>query len=164
MKTKELILEQLSATHNQKNWFVPFTDSVEGLTAKQAAQKDQSGNHSVWGIVNHLVFWNGRWLTRLKGEEPIKMDIENSGTFAEGSADEKAWKDSIAKLDEIMTGIESSLKVMPEEILEKEAFPGYEGSWYDMFAQMTIHNAYHIGQNVHLRKQFGIWNSEQGVS
>jgi hypothetical protein len=53
---------------------------------------------------------------------------------------------------------------MPDEILDKEAFPGYEGSWYDMFAQMTIHNAYHIGQIVHLRKQQGSWNQAQGVS
>jgi uncharacterized damage-inducible protein DinB len=164
LTAKELILEQFSATHNQKNWFVPFTDAVAGLTAKQAAWKDQSGNHSIWGIVNHLIFWNGRWLIRLKGDVPPKMEIENEGTFSEGTSDEIAWKGSINKLDEILTGIESRLKDMPDEILDKEAFPGYEGSWYDMFAQMTIHNAYHIGQIVHLRKQQGSWNQAHGVS
>ncbi len=164
MTLKEFVLEQLAATHNIKYWFVPFTDSVAGLTAEQAAWKDPSGNHSVWGIVNHLIFWNGRWLIRLKGEVPPKMEIENEGTFSEGTADENAWKGSINKLDEILTGIESRLKDMPDEILDEEAFPGYEGTWYDMFAQMTTHNAYHIGQIVHLRKQQGSWKSEQGVN
>lgn len=60
MTAKEIILEQLAATHNQKNWFVPFKNAVAGLNAGQAAWKDSSGNHSVWGLVNHLIFWNGR--------------------------------------------------------------------------------------------------------
>ncbi|MEO8514757.1 MAG: DinB family protein [Ignavibacteria bacterium] len=164
MTAKEILLEQLSATHNQKNWFVPFSDSVAGLQAGDAAWKDSSGNHSVWGIVNHLIFWNGRWLTRLNGEVPAKIEIENSGTFTDGKADEEAWKASVSKLDEIMTEIELRLKDITDETLDKEAFPGYGGSWYEMFTQMTIHNAYHIGQIVHLRKQHGLWDPKQGVS
>src|SRR6187455_116105 len=103
MTAKEIILEQLHATHNQKNWFVPFNDSVANLTAKDAAWKDSSGNHSVWGIVNHLSFWNSRWLIRLKGKVPPKMEIENSETFTDGKPDEDAWKSSVNKLDEILS-------------------------------------------------------------
>lgn len=92
------------------------------------------------------------------------MGIENDGTFSDEVTDENAWKASVNKLDEILTEIENHVRGMPDEILDKEAFPGYEGSWYDMFTQMTIHDAYHIGQIVHLRKQQGSWKSEQGVS
>ena len=163
MTAKEVILEQLKATYNQKNWFVPFCDSVAGLTAEQAAMKDSSGNHSVWGIVNHLIFWNGRWLTRLNGGEPEKMEIDNNATFIEDGTDDEKWQLSVKKLDEISSAIIDKIQSSDDTFLSSEAFPGYNASWYEMLTQMTIHNAYHIGQIVHLRKQYGNWNPAIGV-
>ena len=34
---KSILLEQLSTTHNVKDWFVPPVLAVQGLTAQQAA-------------------------------------------------------------------------------------------------------------------------------
>lgn len=164
MSPKKIISEQLRATHNQKNWFVSLKDAISNLTAEDAAKKDSSGNHSVWGIVNHLIFWNGRWLTRLNGSEPDKMGFENSETFPDGPPDDGSWENTLTKVNKIFTDIEDRINEMPEEELGKEAFPGYGASWYEMLTHMTIHNAYHIGQIVHLRKQFGNWNAEKGVS
>lgn len=163
MTSKQIILEQLSATHNQKNWFVPLSEAVAGLSAEQAKQNVKSGSHSVWQIVNHLIFWNERWLIRFKGEVPEKMESENSGTFSGDLGGEKQWKASQDKLDGILTEFENRLRMVDDAFLKAEAFKGYGASWYMMFAQMTIHNAYHIGQIVLLRKQQGTWNSEQGV-
>lgn len=163
MTSKEIILEQLKATYNEKNWFVPFNISVAGLTAAEASKKDTSGNHSVWGIVNHLIFWNGRWLTRLSGGEPDKMEIDNSGTFTEDGADDEKWKEAVGKLESISAEIIDKVNSSTELWLNSEAFPGYGASWFEMLTQMTIHNAYHIGQIVHLRKQYGNWDASKGV-
>jgi uncharacterized damage-inducible protein DinB len=163
MTTKEFILEQLSATRNTKNWFVSLNDAVKGLTAAQAKWYDVNVNHSVWQIVNHLTFWNERWLIRTSGEVPPKMEGENSGTFSGDLGDEAEWQSAVKKLDDTLGEFETRLKDMDDEALRKEAFEGYEGSWYDMFAQMTIHTAYHIGQIVYIRKQQGSWDSAQGV-
>ncbi|NOS86390.1 MAG: DinB family protein [Ignavibacteria bacterium] len=163
MKAKEFILEQLKTTHNEKAWFVPLNEAVAGLTSKEAVQKDQSGNHSVWGIVNHLIFWNERWLIRLRGGKPPEMEIENPATFSTAADDEVAWQASVKKLDEILTEFEERVKAASDEFLAGEPFEGYGASWYEMFAQMTIHNAYHTGQVVHLRKQQGTWDPAKGV-
>lgn len=164
MTTKEFILEQLSATRNTKAWFVSLGDAVKGLTAEQAKWFDVNVSHSVWQIVNHLTFWNERWLIRTRGAVPPEMEGENSGTFSGDLGGEAEWQNAVKKLDDVLAEFETRLKDMDDEALKKEAFEGYGGSWYDMFAQMTIHTAYHIGQIVYVRKQQGSWNSEQGVN
>lgn len=163
MTSKEIILEQMAACHNQKSWFVPVDDALAGLTAEQALWKDISGNHSIWQLVNHLIFWNERWLMRFRGEVPPKMEGENSETFS-GAGGEDDWKRSVQKLDDILTEWETRLKDTDEELLKKEAFAGYGDSWFAMLAQTTIHNAYHIGQIITLRKQQGSWDSANGVN
>jgi uncharacterized damage-inducible protein DinB len=152
----------MAACHNQKNWFVPVSDALAGLTAEQASWNDGDDNHSIWQIVNHLIFWNERWLMRFRGEVPPKMEGENSGTFS-GAGSEGEWKKTVKKLDEVLTEWETRLKETGDDVLEREAYEGYGDSWLAMLTQTTIHNAYHIGQIVTLRKQQGSWNPEQGV-
>jgi uncharacterized damage-inducible protein DinB len=164
MTVKEFIVSQLEATHTQKNWFVPINDAIAGMTAEDAARKDTTGSHSVWELVNHLIFWNGRWLTRLRGEVPPEMKTENSGTFVNGIADESGWQEACRRLENICSEIEEQVKALSDEDLDKEAFPGYGGSLAEVFCQMTIHNAYHSGQIVLQRKQQGSWDTQQGVS
>src|SRR4030095_3515247 len=162
MTAKEIILEQMASCHNQKNWFVPLSDALAGLTAEQASWNNGDENHSIWQIVNHLIFWNERWLMRFRGEVPQTMEGENSGTFS-GAGRKDEWRNSVKKLDEVLTEWETRLKETDDKDLEKEAYQGYGGTWFEMLTQTTIHNSYHIGQIVHLRKQQGSWNPEQGV-
>ena len=53
---KSILLEQLKTTHNVKDWFVPPTIAVAGLTAEQANWKDNSNNHSIAQLTTHLIF------------------------------------------------------------------------------------------------------------
>ena len=160
MTAKEIILEQMAACHNKKNWFVPLSDAISGLTAEQASWNGNAEGHSVVQIVNHLTFWNGRWLVRFRGGTPEQMEGENSATF---SGSEEEWEDSVKKLDKIFTLWEEALKKTEETKLQGEAFKDFGDSWYSVLTQITIHNAYHIGQIVTLRKQQGSWNPEIGV-
>ncbi|HEY3131877.1 MAG TPA: DinB family protein, partial [Acidobacteriota bacterium] len=78
---RSILLEQLRTTHNEKDWFVPISVAVEGLTAEQASWKDGSGNHSVGQLSNHLLFWNKRELLKFKGEPEEKFSGNNDETF-----------------------------------------------------------------------------------
>lgn len=164
MNAKSFLLEQLKATYNEKGWLVSFRESVQDLTAENAVLKNSSGTHNIWGIVDHLIFWNGRWLARLKGEAPAEMKIDNAETFASPPPDEKSWDEEVKKLESILSDIISIVESSDDSFLGSEAFPGYGASWYEMFAQFNLHNAYHIGQIVLLRKEQGTWNPDLGVS
>jgi uncharacterized damage-inducible protein DinB len=129
MTPKDIILEQMAACHNKKNWFVPLSDAVNGLTAEQASWNAGNENHSVQQIINHLIFWNGRWLIRFKGGTPEKMEGENSATF---SSDAASWEDSIKKLDQIFSLWEDALEKADEVKLQSEAFKDFVDNWYSV--------------------------------
>ena len=163
MKQKEILLEQMAACRNQKAWFVPLSDALDGLSPQQAAWRDGSENHSIRQIVNHLIFWNERWLMRLKEIEPPKMEGEISATFDSETGDVEEWESTAKRLDEVLGELESELRNASEEKLAGEAFKDAGDSWYAFLSQLTIHNAYHIGQIVYTRKLQGSWDAAQGV-
>jgi inosine/xanthosine triphosphate pyrophosphatase family protein len=91
------------------------------------------------------------------------MEGENSGTFSENSLSNDTWQNTVIKFENILSEWEQRLKAADDSVLSHEAFEGFGGNWYEVFAQTTIHNAYHIGQIVTIRKQQGSWNSDNGV-
>jgi uncharacterized damage-inducible protein DinB len=140
-----------------------MNEALSGLTPQQALWLDSTESHSIWQIVNHLIFWNDRWLHRFKGDNLPKMEETNEETFVVKNGNIEQWQISIKKLDEILDEWEKELTNADETKLNNEAFNDYEDSWYDVIMQITIHNAYHIGQIVNLRKMQGSWKAEQGV-
>ena len=83
MSPKQLLLEQFRTCYNGTNWywFVNLLTAIDSLTAEQAAWKDNSTNNSIWQIVNHLIFWNTRYLNRFKGIPVQEMKGDNDSTF-----------------------------------------------------------------------------------
>ena len=106
---RSILLEQLRTTHNEKDWFVPISVAVEGLTAEQASWKDGSGNHSVGQLSNHLLFWNKRELLKFKGEPEEKFSGNNDETF--NNFDSKKWSDTVKQLDQVMMELEKLVEL-----------------------------------------------------
>ena len=90
---RSTLLEQLRTTHNQKDWFVPISVAMEGLTAEQASWKDTSGNHSIGQLTYHLLFWNRRELAKFKNEPRDNFSGNNEETF--NNFDSKQWNDTV---------------------------------------------------------------------
>jgi uncharacterized damage-inducible protein DinB len=147
---KTVLLNELRATHNQKGWFVPVSVAVAGLTPEQAKWKDKSGNHSVMELANHLAFWDERSLVKFKGGEPPKFDGNNEETFQPP----QTWEQTVQKLDAVLTDWEKAIEAADENTLSK---------WYQTIANLTAHNAYHIGEMIYVRRLQGAWNPENGV-
>jgi len=147
-----ILLEELRTAHNRKDWYVPASLAVEGLTAEQAAWRDGSGNHSIGQLANHLVFWNSRQLQRLKGEPQAKYDGNNDETF--NAFDAKSWALTVKQLDEVLTAWEKAVETMDDAKLN---------AWASTIAHIATHNAYHTGQIIYIRKLHGVWDPEKGV-
>jgi uncharacterized damage-inducible protein DinB len=149
---KSILLEQLRASHNVKEWYVPASLAVEGLTPQQAAWTDKSGNHSVGQLTNHLVFWNKRQLAKFKGEKPAQFSGNNDETF--NAFDEKSWAATVKALDEVLTDWEKAVEGADDAKLQK---------WASTIAHIGTHNAYHTGQIIYVRKLQGSWDPDKGV-
>lgn len=149
---RSLLLGQLHATHDKAEWFVPAKTAVAGLTAEQARWTPGPGNHSVGQLTYHLWYWDARMLKQFKGEKLDKYDGNNNETFEDFSTAQ--WDDLVKKLDQVMTDWETAVQSADDDTLAKQAH---------MVANITSHNAYHIGQILYVRKLRGAWDPEKGV-
>ncbi len=150
---KSILLSQLKSTHNEQDWFVPASKSVEGMTADQANWKDGNVNHSVGQLVAHLVFWNQQQLMTWKGQKPPAFNGKNDETFG-GNLDKASWDKAVNDLDAVLSEMEKWITSADEATLVKQ---------YDTIAHVSAHNAYHTGQIIYIRKQQGSWDPEKGV-
>ncbi|MEP7037083.1 MAG: DinB family protein, partial [Acidobacteriota bacterium] len=68
MTIKEILLEQFTACYDENNWFVALKNALANLTADEADWKTENLDNSILETVNHLSFWNERWLKKLRNE------------------------------------------------------------------------------------------------
>ncbi len=62
MISKDVISEQFDACYDENTWFVALKPALDGVTAEHATWKPAGVDNSIWEEVNHLIFWNERWL------------------------------------------------------------------------------------------------------
>lgn len=149
---KKILLEQLRTTHTEKDWFVPASLAIEGLTPAQANWKDKSGNHSIAELTTHLVFWNERSLKKFNKEIQGDFNGDNKETFSK--VDNDSWPIMVKKLDDVLTAWERLVLETDEATLK---------DWYSTIAHIGTHNAYHTGQILYIRKMKGWWDDNKGV-
>lgn len=159
--TKDILLEQHTACYDENEWFVAVANAIDGLTAEQAAWKPAGADNSIREEVNHLIFWNERWIQRYRGLLNYPEDIENTGTF---KSDEADWQAACEKLFAVMDEWREILEEITDEKLNSPVNDQYTAPWRSPLAQQNIHNAYHTGQIVLLRKLQGSWDPKKGVS
>lgn len=164
MTSKELLLDQYTATFDEENWFVPLTKSLEDLTPEQASSSN-GNNHSIKELVNHLIFWNERYLTRFKGNVPEPMKDDNSETFKDAKAkvENMNWESVVDKLKSVLNELRERIKEADESKLASHPIKDFDATWYTLIENINIHHAYHVGQIVCLRKMQGSWNPDKGV-
>lgn len=161
MSTSEVLTEQHTACYDEDGWFVSLRKALEGVTAVQADWKPVELDHSIRETVDHIIFWNDRWLQRIRGELNEPQDVENSGTF---KSDESDWERTIEKLWAVMDKWREKLAGIDDEKLDSPVNAEYQAPWSSPLANQNVHNAYHVGQIVLLRKLHGSWDPSKGVS
>src|SRR5581483_1102052 len=67
---RSILLEQFRNTWNKQDWYVPVSQALEGLTAKQAMWNPADSSHSVGELAYHLLFWNKEQLDKFNGRKP----------------------------------------------------------------------------------------------
>lgn len=155
MNCKKLFLEQYKACYDEENWFPPVKKAVEGLTEEQAKQKIGGSINTIFQLVQHLIFWNERYLLRFLNK-PL-TEIRKSDEDSSFEIDIKDWDSTLKKLNEVFEELHNAFENAVEEKLINSPFKDSNTSWYSVMANINIHNAYHIGQIIYMRKIQGSW-------
>ncbi|QDP41399.1 DinB family protein [Radiobacillus deserti] len=152
MNTKELILQQFKACHNTNTWFVSLKTALEGLNYEQVSNKSENSTNTILEIVNHLYFYNQLELNRFKNLPDNSSVEDNNDTF--NNVQETSWEILVEQLLKTMTHWENEIESCAEKNLEKSI---------DSLTYINLHNAYHIGQILHIRKSLGLWDENKGI-
>ncbi len=135
-----------------------FTEPVHllrDLSGEQATTCIGESNESIARVVGHMHYWQHRNLAVILGEKPPYPASEEV-TWPDVPAE--SWQGLVSEflsdLDAMM-GITENDEELIRELAEDEAVG-------DRIRWSAIHNAYHFGQVVLLRRILGYWPPEGG--
>ncbi|KQY84154.1 hypothetical protein ASD24_10245 [Paenibacillus sp. Root52] len=158
MSYKSILIDQLTACYNDKSWFLPLAEILDDLTAEEAVIKNDN-EQSIWSIVNHLIFWNEKWLERFKaGEFRLDHNIDNDETFAvaQDQLNEIGWTETLNRLENVFVNWKVVLEETEDSKLTKQLPEYFNAPWWGVVSNLSIHNAYHVGQIMLLKKQIRV--------
>jgi uncharacterized damage-inducible protein DinB len=155
---KDVIADQLLANANDPSWYLPFTDSVENLSEKEAFWRPNKDCHSIAEIVQHLLYWNETWQTRYKESNVKAVAPLNNNNESFIIPDKQSFQNLKERLLSVLLQWQDLLTA---EKLEKsvEGFPE-KVKWWEVLGNVTTHNSYHIGQIIYIRKLQQSWDAK----
>jgi len=149
--------ELLRKSHADDPWHgSSVLDTLQGVTAAEAAAHPIPGAHSIWELVLHLAAWQGEATRRLGGNPPAMPEEGDWPAIGDGS--DAAWKAALERLDATHARLLEALAKLSDADLDRAG-----GSLSDralgtgvlhrtMVIGLLQHAAYHSGQIVLLRK------------
>jgi uncharacterized damage-inducible protein DinB len=154
----DLLLVLKDHSYEQEGWFVPLLQAVEGVTATQAAWQPAGGGNSIWQTLYHLNFYNELYLRRLTGQEVGRGVASNDETFVvpAGPDAEAAWQAEVERARRIGAEFRTALAELDDAGLDGLGKVG------GALPHLVMHDAYHAGQIVLIRKQQGSWPASRG--
>ncbi|UFJ41381.1 DinB family protein [Brevibacillus humidisoli] len=157
MNRMELLLHQLEITYDKEDWYPPLVPALAGVTAEQASWRPPGAAVNTIGeTVNHLLFYKERVLQRLRGSEPTSTAANNDETFSAGAAAdaEQSWQETLNRLQDVHQQIRETLAGMDDNSFDQ---PIPQTPMGILMTSILLHDAYHTGQIIQLRKLQGSW-------
>ncbi|WHY85743.1 DinB family protein [Neobacillus novalis] len=154
MKRMDLLLYVLDSTFDKESWYAPFKNAIEGLTAGQANWKPSGeATKTIWENVNHLIYYKESLAASLEGREwTHNLDGDATFNFTDQSNDDKEWKKVVERAENAQRNLRQVLSTISDEKLD-------QNSLERKLLDNMLHDAYHTGQIIQLRKMQGSWPS-----
>ncbi|MCP1161062.1 MULTISPECIES: DinB family protein [Bacillaceae] len=156
MNRTEFLLRMLDTTFNKENWYAPLKPAIEGLSAEQASWKPEGAAvKSIWENVNHLIYYKERLAANLAGREWTRnLDGDETFSLTGQVNDEKVWKAVIERAELAHHSVRKAIiRITPERLEQNDL--------EEKLLDIMLHDAYHTGQIIQLRKMQGTWPSQR---
>lgn len=144
MTEQELLAKLFSDLFDGSSWIdVNIMNTLEEITAKEAATKVFPNFNSIWEIVNHQIRWRETVMRRLHGEE-VESPENNYFSYIRDRS-ESAWTQTRDAFRESQTVWPSFMaQATKGELLKAVAPTPFSG--YELVHGILQHDAYHLGQ------------------
>ena len=128
---------------------------LSDLTTEQACQTPPGSPYSIAQVVAHLHYWQEAQIMNIQGE-PLPRPAHLDDTFA--APEPAEWE---ALKSAFLAGIEAVGTLAREKAAVTSPDRDDTSIPYDL-AESALHNAYHLGQVVLLRRIMGFWPPAEG--
>ncbi|PFQ48401.1 hypothetical protein COK05_07945 [Bacillus cereus] len=157
MSKKEMLQNGVKQVFYEEEWYPPISEALKDLTAAQACwQPEGKTSNTIWENVNHLLIFKERLLSRLRQDDTFVAPQNNDDTFVQGgfNDDDDAWQQTVMRTLQVHDALQSELKFLQEAELDqpKPSLPVWQ-----QYMNIFLHDAYHTGQIIQLRKLQGSW-------
>ena len=155
----QMFLDQHDMHWHENDWFASMDQALHGVIAAEAAWTSSGISNSIWQIVNHLIFWNEDVIHRIKGTENPHNAESNEETFGNPGdpEDEIGWAQTVQRLHEVMNHLKTVIADLDDEKLTAPYAPN-RYSTARLLSNIMMHDTYHVGQIVLLRKLQSSWS------
>ena len=130
---------------------ITLRGTLKGISETMAAQKVGSLN-SIWQIVNHVISWRETLLKRVQNENVRSPENNFIEKISDVSA--AAWEETMKRLQSSQDKLLSYLSGKKEINLEENPSQG-QYSRYELIESILLHDLYHLGQVVLIKKMIG---------
>lgn len=145
---RSVLLQALSG----RGAHVLVRDVVDGLDWQLAGERGGGGAHSVFQLVQHLVFWQDFALAWIDGSKPTTPEhAADSWPGGEAPASEAEWLELVRRFH---AGLDAFEQRTAELDLLEERGPK---TVLEIVQLIAAHNSYHAGQIATLRRVLGAW-------
>lgn len=135
--------------------FVDARRVLDALDWQLAGRKPAGAEHSIRRITAHLVFWQDLYLERLAGAERPSPPHDAAGwPGGDAPRDERDWKALVTRFGDGLARAVAATDAAPLGL----TLPRWDGrTRFAGLHGLSLHNAYHLGQIVQLRRMLGAW-------
>ncbi len=129
--------------------------ALDGLNAKLANHKLSEGIPSCWEILYHMKYWQELILAAIRGENVKWPEHATEGwSTMVNNGDDSDWNQLV---EHFSNGLKEAEKLSQKSELTRSLQGWRNISAAEALQILAIHNSYHLGQLVLLRKQQGSW-------
>src|ERR1700730_8875920 len=141
---------------------------IEDLSCVLACSAVSGFPHSIWQILRHLNYWMDYELKRIDGHaKPYPQHAVDSWPVEPKPASETEWRGELLlfskHLQEMWGLAESNSEVLTQPVeITTPAHAQQSNSVHAVLWQTVVHNSYHVGQIVLLRRCLNAWPPKGG--
>ena len=139
---------------------VEVSAALDGMSWELAGRRPPGAPHTVFQILNHLIYWQDVFIRRLTGAHaPSPPHAAVGWPGGDAPPSEAEWLAAVGRFNAGLTAVQALVSAPTLD----EPLPNWNHrTRADAIAATASHNSYHLGQIVLLRRMLGAWPPPTG--
>ena len=161
MQGKDILVAGWEATYDKEGWYPPLRAALNGVDYKHSLWKAPGeASHTIGELVDHLLYYKKRFLFRLERKAWPSTISTNDETFSTRDDSPANWESMVDELASVHQKIAKKMVDLADGDLDLKLPETPVGG---QILTLIMHDAYHTGQIIFIRKLYGSWPAVREV-